>query len=63
MGTFNNEVWRIIGVFPTDDGTGKIENRIKIIVWRILGVFPTDDGTGKIENRIKIIKNTWGVPN
>ena len=29
--TFNNEVWRIIGVFPTDDGTGKIENRIKLI--------------------------------
>ena len=29
--TFNNEVWRVIGVFPTDDGTGKIENRIKII--------------------------------
>ena len=29
--TFNNEVWRIIGVFPTDDGTGNIENRIKII--------------------------------
>ena len=21
--TFNNEVWRILGVFPTDDGTGK----------------------------------------
>ena len=29
--TFNNEIWRIIGVFPTDDGTGKIENRIKLI--------------------------------
>ena len=29
--TFNNEVWRIIGIFPTDDGTGKIENRIKIV--------------------------------
>ena len=29
--TFNNETWRILGVFPTDDGTGKIENRIKII--------------------------------
>mgnify|MGYP004709270363 CR=1 FL=1 len=29
--TFNNEAWRIIGVFPTDDGTGKIENRIKLI--------------------------------
>ena len=29
--TFNNETWRIIGVFPTDDGTGKIENRVKIV--------------------------------
>ena len=29
--TFNGEMWRIIGVFPTDDGTGKIENRIKLI--------------------------------
>ena len=29
--TFNDETWRIIGVFPTDDGTGKIENRVKII--------------------------------
>ena len=29
--TFNNEVWRIIGIFPTDDGSGNIENRIKII--------------------------------
>ena len=29
--SFNNETWRIIGVFPTDDGTGNIENRIKII--------------------------------
>ena len=29
--TFNNEVWRIIGIFPVDDGTGKIESRIKIV--------------------------------
>ena len=29
--SFNGETWRIIGVFPTDDGTGNIENRIKII--------------------------------
>ena len=29
--TFNNETWRIIGIFPTDDGTGKIENRVKLI--------------------------------
>ena len=35
--TFNNEVWRIIGVFPVDDGTGKIENRIKIIKDQSIG--------------------------
>ena len=29
--TFNNEVWRILGVFPVDDGNGNIENRIKLI--------------------------------
>ena len=29
--TFNNEVWRIIGVFPVDEGNGNIENRIKLI--------------------------------
>ena len=35
--TFNNEVWRILGIFPTDDGTGKIENRIKIIKDQSIG--------------------------
>ena len=35
--TFNNETWRIIGVFPTDDGTGKIENRIKLIKDQSIG--------------------------
>ena len=29
--TFNDELWRIIGVFTVDDGTGKMEQRIKII--------------------------------
>ena len=28
---FNGETWRIIGIFPTDDGNGNIENRIKLI--------------------------------
>ncbi len=28
---FNNEIWRIIGVFTVDDGTGKMEERLKII--------------------------------
>ena len=29
--TFNNEVWRIIGVKPTEDTDGNVENRFKII--------------------------------
>ena len=43
--TFNNEVWRIIGVFPTDDGTGNIENRVKIIKDQSIGKRSWDDGT------------------
>ena len=35
--TFNGETWRIIGVFPTDDGTGNIENRIKLIKDQSIG--------------------------
>ena len=40
--TFNNEVWRIIGIFPTDDGTGKIENRIKLIRNESIGEYGWD---------------------
>ena len=29
--TFNNEVWRIIGIIPIEDTNGNVENRIKII--------------------------------
>ena len=43
--TFNNEVWRIIGVFPTDDGTGKIENRVKLIRDQSIGNKSWDNGT------------------
>ena len=42
---FNNETWRIIGVFPTDDGTGNIENRIKLIRNESIGNKYWDDGT------------------
>ena len=43
--TFNNETWRIIGVFSTDDGTGKIENRIKLIKDQSIGNKYWDVGT------------------
>ena len=49
--TFNNETWRIIGVFPTDDGTGKIENRIKIIKDQSIGNRNWDTS-----------KNNWARP-
>ena len=42
--TFNGETWRIIGVFPTDDGTGKIENRIKLIKDQSIGNYKWDTG-------------------
>ena len=41
--TFNGETWRIIGVFPTDDGTGNIENRIKLIRNESIGTYAWDD--------------------
>ena len=50
--TFNNEVWRIIGVFPTDDGTGNIENRIKIIKDQSIGDRSWDTGES----------NNWARP-
>ena len=46
---FNNELWRIIGVFPTEDASGKIENRIKIIRDESIGSYSWDNkasGTG-----------------
>ncbi len=43
--TFNNEIWRIIGVFPTEDENGNIENRIKLIRNESIGTYSWDDGT------------------
>ena len=50
--TFNNEVWRILGIFPTDDGTGKIENRIKLIKDQSIGNKYWDTGNS----------NNWARP-
>ena len=47
--SFNNELWRIIGVFPTEDASGNIENRIKIIRNESIGRYSWDNkasGTG-----------------
>ena len=49
---FNNETWRIIGIFPTDDGTGKIENRIKIVRNESIGeqVWSSTTSTSRTNN-------------
>ena len=56
---FNDELWRIIGVFDTDDGTGKVEKRLKIIRNESIGDYSWDnkDTTTGAENNYG--KNEW----
>ena len=56
---FNDELWRIIGVFDTDDGTGKVEKRLKIIRNESIGDYSWDnkDTTTGAENDYG--KNEW----
>ena len=56
---FNDELWRIIGVFDVDDGTGKIEKRMKIIRNEPIGNYSwnnKDTSTGAENN---LGKNSW----
>ena len=56
---FNDELWRIIGVFDVDDGTGKIEKRMKIIRNESIGNYSWDNkntSTGAEDDRGK---NNW----
>ena len=43
--TFNNEVWRILGVFPVDDGNGNIKYRIKLIRNESIGEYAWNNCT------------------
>ena len=56
--TFNNETWRIIGVFPTEDASGKIENRVKIIREESIGDYSWDTSSSSINRGYGI--NQWG---
>ena len=40
--TFNDEIWRIIGVFSTEDENGKVARRIKIIKDETIKKYPWD---------------------
>ena len=60
--SFNNELWRIIGVFPVDDGTGNIENRIKIIRNESIGVMAWNDcvsSDGNVCDDTGKLTNNW----
>ena len=56
--TFNNETWRIIGVFPTEDASGNIENRVKIMREESIGDYSWDTSTPTINNGGGV--NQWG---
>ena len=50
---FNNETWRIIGVFPTEGSDGTIENRIKLIRSESIGdaYWNSNDGTTGLSSK------------
>ena len=56
---FNDELWRIIGVFDTDDGTGKVEKRLKIIRNESIGDYPWDNKNTKTGAENNYGKNEW----
>ena len=56
--SFNNETWRIIGVSPVDDGTGKYENRLKIIREESIGGYSWDTSDNSIN--VACGSNQWG---
>ena len=56
---FNDELWRIIGVFDVDDGTGKIEKRMKIIRNESIGKYSWDNKNTSTGAETGEGKNNW----
>ena len=56
---FNDELWRIIGVFDVDDGTGKIEKRMKIIRNESIGDYSWDNKSSSTGAENAYGKNNW----
>ena len=56
---FNDELWRIIGVFDVDDGTGKIEKRMKIIRNESIGDYAWDNKDTTTGAEDDFGKNNW----
>ena len=56
---FNDELWRIIGVFTVDDGTGKKEERLKIIRNESIGNYSWDNKDTTTGAETAYGKNNW----
>ena len=56
---FNDELWRIIGVFDVDDGTGKIEKRMKIVRNESIGNYSWDNKNTSTGAEDACGKNNW----
>ena len=56
---FNNELWRIIGIFETEDGTGKIEKRLKIVRNESIGNYSWDNKNPSTGAETDSGKNNW----
>ena len=56
---FSDELWRIIGVFDVDDGTGKIEKRMKIIRNESIGNYSWDNKNTSTGAEDSYGKNNW----
>ena len=57
--SFNDELWRIIGVFTVDDGTGKKEQRLKIIRNESIGTYSWDNKDTTTGAETDNGKNNW----
>ena len=56
---FNNETWRIIGVSPVDDGSGKYENRLKIVREESIGAYSWDTSASGINDYTDLAGNKY----
>lgn len=56
---FNDELWRIIGVFDVDNGTGKIEKRLKIVRNESIGNYSFDNKNASTGAENDYGKNNW----
>ena len=54
---FNDELWRIIGVFDVDNGKGQIEKRVKLIRHESIGNYSWDSSESSINSGYGI--NEW----